>query len=170
MKLFHVSDVHFGAEDPAAIAWFAACVAAERPDAVIMTGDLTMRARRDEFARGAAWLEALGVPVTVEIGNHDIPYYSDPFGRLVRPYRRYLAVERMIERSLALPGVTVVPLRTVARLQWRIDQSKGQVSRRSLAQAAAAIRAAPAGDLILVAAHHPLAGREEDEEIDTVGG
>ena len=55
-KLFHVSDVHFGAEDPAAIAWFADCVAGERPDAVIMTGDLTMRAARLELARGcAAW-------------------------------------------------------------------------------------------------------------------
>ena len=41
-KLFHVSDVHFGAEDPAAIAWFARCVAEERPDAVVMTGDLTI--------------------------------------------------------------------------------------------------------------------------------
>lgn len=162
MKLFHVSDVHFGAEDPDAIAWFDACVADERPDAVIMTGDLTMRARRDEFARGAAWLTALRVPVTVEIGNHDIPYYSHPIGRIVRPYRRYLALERLIERPLALPGVTVVPLRTVARLQWRIDQSKGQVSRRSLAEALVAARAAPTGDLVFVAAHHPLVGKGPD--------
>ncbi len=170
MKLFHVSDVHFGAEDGAAVDWFAACVADERPDAVIMTGDLTMRARADEFARGGEWLAALGVPTTVEIGNHDIPYYSDPIGRLVRPYRRYLALERMIERPLALPGVTVVPLRTVARLQWRIDQSRGQVSRRSLAEALATIRAAPAGDLILVAAHHPLLAAGGTEEGHTHGG
>ena len=49
MKLFHVSDVHFGAEDRAAIAWFAACVADEKPEAVVMTGDLTMRAKPEEF-------------------------------------------------------------------------------------------------------------------------
>jgi len=32
LKLFHVSDVHFGAEDPAAIAWFSECVAEENTD------------------------------------------------------------------------------------------------------------------------------------------
>jgi 3',5'-cyclic AMP phosphodiesterase CpdA len=58
-KLFHVSDVHFGKEDPAAIAWFKACVEAERPDAVIMTGDLTMRARTHEFEAGGEWLKSL---------------------------------------------------------------------------------------------------------------
>ena len=72
-KLFHVSDVHFGAEDPDAIAWFAACVAAEKPDAVVMTGDLTMRALPGEFDAGGKWLQSLGVPVTVEPGNHDVP-------------------------------------------------------------------------------------------------
>lgn len=160
-KLFHVSDVHFGAEDPAALQWFAGLVAAERPDAVVMTGDLTMRARTAEFEAGAAWLRSLNVPVTVEIGNHDVPYYSDPLRRLFRPYRRYAAVERMLERPLAVPGVTVVPLKTVARLQWRVDQSKGTVSRRSLAAALTMVAAAPKDHVVLVAAHHPL--------IDTVG-
>ncbi len=170
MKLFHVSDVHFGAEDPAALAWFAACVTDERPDAVVMTGDLTMRARTDEFDAGGRWLRSLGVPVTVEIGNHDIPYYSDPIGRLFRPYKRYAAAEQLIERPLSLPGVQVVPLKTVARLQWRVDQSKGQVSRRSLAAALATIAAAPPGDLIFIAAHHPLIDVRERALGGTHGG
>ncbi len=49
IRLFHVSDIHFGAEDAAALDWFAALVRDEQPDAVIMTGDLTMRARAREF-------------------------------------------------------------------------------------------------------------------------
>ena len=170
MKLFHVSDVHFGAEDPVALAWFARCVATEAPDAVVMTGDLTMRARPVEFEAGGHWLRSLGVPVTVEIGNHDIPYYSDPIGRLLRPYKRYAAAEALIERPLSLPGVRVVPLRTVARAQWRIDQSKGQVSRRSLAEAMATIAAASLGDLILVAAHHPLVDPRPGGREHTHGG
>lgn len=156
IKLFHVSDVHFGAEDSAAIDWFAACVRDERPDAVVMTGDLTMRALPREFEAGGAWLRSLGVPVTVEIGNHDIPYYDDPIRRLLHPYRRYAAIEAMVERPLTLPGVTIVPLNTIARLQWRVDQSKGRVSATSLAAALARIAIAPEGDVILVAAHHPL--------------
>ena len=169
-KLFHVSDIHFGAEDPEALDWFAACVAAEKPDAVVMTGDLTMRARTREFEASAKWLGSLGVPMTVEIGNHDVPYYSDPLRRILRPYHRYTAIERLLERPLGVAGVTVVPLRTVARLQWRVDQSKGVVSRRSLARALDTIAAAPPGDLILVAAHHPLLDAGLQESTRTHGG
>ncbi len=156
IRLFHVSDVHFGAEDPAALAWFAERVAAEKPHAVIMTGDLTMRATKREFQAGGAWLQSLGVPVTVEVGNHDIPYYWDPFRRLFAPYQRYAAIERMIEKPLDLPGVTVVPLKTTARAQWRWNWSKGRVSQSSLRRALALIEQAPKDHLILVAAHHPL--------------
>jgi len=155
-RLFHVSDVHFGAEDPAAVAWFRDVVAVEKPDAVIMTGDLTMRATRGEFQRGGDWLRSLGVPVTLEVGNHDIPYYWDPFRRLFAPYQRYAAVEKMIERELDLPGVTIVPLKTTARAQWRWNWSKGRVSGGALRRALAMIAAAPKDRLIFVAAHHPL--------------
>jgi len=154
--LFHVSDVHFGKEDPQAIAWFKERVEAERPDAVIMTGDLTMRARTREFEAGGAWLKSLAAPVTVEVGNHDIPYYWDPIRRFLNPYSRYAAIEKMIERPLELAGVTIVPLKTTARAQWRWNWSKGHVSPRSLRSALALIEKAPAGNLIFVAAHHPL--------------
>ena len=39
--------------------------------AVLITGDLTMRARSHEFAAACDWIGALDVPVTVEVGNHD---------------------------------------------------------------------------------------------------
>lgn len=155
-KLFHVSDVHFGAEDPAALAWFAERVAAERPDAVIVTGDLTMRARRSEFDAGGKWLRALGVPVTLEVGNHDLPYYWDPIGRLFTPYRRYGAAERLIEQPLDIPGVSIVPLKTTARAQFRWNWSKGRVSAGALRHALGLIAAVPKGNLIFVAGHHPL--------------
>ena len=169
-KIFHVSDVHFGAEDPEAIDWFTACVAAEKPDAVVMTGDLTMRAKAAEFDAGARWLQGLGVPVTVEPGNHDVPYYSDPLRRLFDPYHRYAAVERLLERPLAVAGVTVVPLKTVARLQWRVDQSKGTVSERSLGEALRLVAAAPKDHVILIAAHHPLIDIGLTEPTRTHGG
>lgn len=161
IRLFHVSDLHFGCEDRAALDWFRARARAERPDAVIMTGDLTMRARSREFAAAARWLKSLGLPVTVEAGNHDLPYF-DPLARLLAPYARVRALERMIETPLAVKGVTVVPLKTTARAQLRLNWSKGHVSaaalRRALALVAAARdRAAGEGEgLILVAAHHPL--------------
>jgi 3',5'-cyclic AMP phosphodiesterase CpdA len=156
IKLFHVSDVHFGAEDPDAIRWFSERVAAEKPDAVVMTGDLTMRATRAEFQAGGDWLRSLNVPVTVEVGNHDIPYYWAPFRRIFAPYQRYAAVEEMIEEPLDIPGVTIVPLKTTARAQWRWNWSKGRVSPGALRRALALIDDVPTGNLIFVAAHHPL--------------
>jgi 3',5'-cyclic AMP phosphodiesterase CpdA len=156
IRLFHVSDVHFGAEDPAAIAWFTDAVARERPDAVIMTGDLTMRATPGEFQRGGDWLRSLNVPVTLEVGNHDIPYYWDPLRRLFAPYSRYAAVEKMIERPLEIAGISVIPLKTTARAQWRWNWSKGRVSSGSLRRALALMAEVPKGNTILVAAHHPL--------------
>lgn len=156
MKIFHVSDVHFGAEDPRALDWFAACVADERPDAVIMTGDLTMRARSREFDAGGKWLRALGVPVTIEVGNHDLPYYWDPLRRMLSPYKRYGAAEKLIEKPLDLPGLSIVPLKTTARAQWRWNWSKGHVSDGALARALTLVKQAPKGNLIFIAGHHPL--------------
>ncbi|WP_010162048.1 metallophosphoesterase family protein [Sphingomonas sp. PAMC 26617] len=155
IRLFHVSDVHFGREDAAAIAWFDALVHAERPDAVVMTGDLTMRARRREFAAGLEWLQRLPVPVTVEVGNHDLPYWN-LFDRFFRPYRRMGKVERMVERPIDLAGVAIVPLVTTARAQWRLNWSKGYVSRGALRRTLDLIAAVPENRLIFIAAHHPL--------------
>ncbi|UZK66124.1 metallophosphoesterase family protein [Sphingomonas sp. M1-B02] len=154
-RLFHVSDVHFGREDRDAIDWFGRKVKEERPDAVIMTGDLTMRARAAEFSAAAKWLESLGRPVTVEVGNHDLPYFN-LWARFVTPYKRYRAIERMIERPLDLKGVSVVPLKTTARFQLRMNWSKGYVSGHALRQTLALAEAVPADDLVFVAAHHPL--------------
>jgi len=154
-RLFHVSDVHFGREDRAAIAWFDDLVHKEQPDAVIMTGDLTLQARRSEFANGLAWLQGLGVPVTVEVGNHDLPYFN-LFERFFRPYRRFLSVEKMIETPLELAGVTIVPMVTTARFQWRLNWSKGYVSQGELAKTLALVRAARPGTRVFIACHHPL--------------
>ncbi len=169
IRLFHVSDVHFGAEDKAAIAWFGEAVRREQPDAIIMTGDLTMRARTAEFEAAAEWLESLGRPVTVEVGNHDLPLYN-LFARFVRPYRRYKRLERMIERPLEIDGVAIVPLKTTARFQFRWDWSKGYVSDGALARTLRLIQRVPKDDLIFIAAHHPLIDVGTKSSGETRGG
>ena len=154
-RLYHISDLHFGLEDRAALAWFADIVRREPPDAVLITGDLTMRARSREFAAACDWIGALDVPVTVEVGNHDLPYFN-PVARFLYPYRRIRRIERLVERELDLEGVAVVPLKTTARAQWRFDWSKGWVTPKALAKTLTAIDALPPGTKALVTAHHPL--------------
>lgn len=154
-RLFHISDIHFGLEDPRALAWLVDCVEREKPDAVALTGDLTMRARHHEFAAACRWISALKVPVTVEVGNHDLPYFN-PIERFLDPYRRFRSIEHVVERPLDIDGIAIVPLKTTARAQWRFNWSKGHVGERALAECLARIDALPAGTVTLVACHHPL--------------
>ena len=168
-RLFHVSDVHFGAEDARAVDWFTAMVAADRPDAVIVTGDLTMRARRREFAAAADWLRGLAAPVMVQPGNHDLPYLN-LVERFTAPYRRHETIAGVVAREVEFTDVAVVPLSTTARAQWRLNWSKGYVSDASLAQTLALIAAVPAGRRILVACHHPLIEAATRSTASTRGG
>ena len=153
--LFHLSDIHFGLEDNKALDWVKQEIAERRPAAVAITGDLTMRARHREFAAACHWIQSLAAPVTVEIGNHDMPYFN-LVERFFAPYRRFRAIEGLIEREIDLPGIAIVPLKTAVRAHPRLNWSKGWVSARSLSKCLAAIDALPAGTRALVAVHHPL--------------
>ncbi|MEW9854770.1 metallophosphoesterase family protein [Novosphingobium sp. M1R2S20] len=155
IKLFHISDIHFGLEDTQALAWVEDCIAAERPDAVAVTGDLTMRARHREFIAACSWIRSLDVPVTVEIGNHDMPYFN-PIERFFTPYKRFRGIEAVLERELDLGNVAIVPLKTTARAQWRTNWSRGWITKPALRKTLAMIDALPKGTRVLVTAHHPL--------------
>jgi 3',5'-cyclic AMP phosphodiesterase CpdA len=158
-RLFHISDLHFGLEDRAALEWLANLVRTEHPDAVVITGDLTMRARRREFAAATSWVKGLGVPVVIDPGNHDLPFYNLR-ERFTDPYRRFLAFQAQFERPLqlssAMQGAAIIPLKTTARAQLRLDWSKGRVGTRALAATLAAVDALPAGTRALITCHHPL--------------
>lgn len=169
MRLFHLSDLHFGAEDPEALAWARQAIAAEAPDAVAITGDLTMRARDREFVAACAWIDGLQRQVTVEVGNHDLPYFN-LLARFFDPYRRFRRIEAVVERQVDLPGLAIVPLTTTARAQPRLDWSKGWVRRPALDRTLAALDALPAGVDALVTVHHPLAETSYAGERLTAGG
>jgi 3',5'-cyclic AMP phosphodiesterase CpdA len=165
IRIFHISDIHFGLEDGAALDWVVDCVRRDRPDAVVITGDLTMRARHREFAAAARWIQSLGVPVMVEAGNHDLPYFN-LIERFFDPYRRTRVLQAATGQAAtgqaatghaaALPGLAIVPLKTTARAQARFNWSRGRVGQRSLASCLAAIKAQPQGMRTLVTCHHPL--------------
>ncbi|RDC61178.1 hypothetical protein HME9302_02397 [Alteripontixanthobacter maritimus] len=157
--LFQLSDIHFGLEDNTALDWVAAEIAARKPDAVMITGDLTMRARHSEFAAAREWIErailAHNVPVTLEVGNHDMPYFN-PIERFFAPYKRFKGLEALVERPLGLPGMAIIPLKTAVRAQPRLNWSKGWVTDRALQECLSLLDAVPDTARRLVAVHHPL--------------
>lgn len=168
--LFHVSDLHFGQEDRAALDWFAAEVARARPAAAICTGDLTMRGTAREFALAAEWLGSLAAPVSIEPGNHDVPYYHRMLRRLTRPYAHFHALRAAVGQRVVLEDLAVVPLKTVARAQLRLNWSKGRVSERDLALTLDDLAAHAAKPLRLVACHHPLVEADTKANASTRGG
>lgn len=168
-RIFHLSDIHFGAEHLEAVEWARACIERERPDAVCITGDLTIRARHREFAAATRWISGLGVPVTVEVGNHDMPYFN-LVERFVDPYRRFRAIKSMVEREIDLPGLAIVPLKTATRAQWRFPWSNGWVTNDALERTLEAIAQVPTGDRVIVTAHHPLIERSAAGKRLTING
>jgi 3',5'-cyclic AMP phosphodiesterase CpdA len=167
--LFHASDLHFGAEDSAALAWFAQAVTDAQPDAVIITGDLTMRARSAEFAAAQAWLAGLGRPVLIEPGNHDLPYFN-PVRRIWRPYGRVMRLQEQLHEGVTLDHVQLVSLRTTARVQWRFNWSKGRVGKRALHEALLALQDDSHSRLRIVLTHHPLVEADTQSSGRTTGG
>jgi len=168
--LFHVSDTHFGVEDRAAIAWFAAAVHAERPKAVICTGDLTQRATRGQYAAAASWFAALDVPVMLQPGNHDLPYYN-LWERFRRPYARFDALDKAARAELALEHVLVVRFDTVAPAQWRWPWSDGVVTREKLDQALSMLDAVSDDPRPrIVVCHHPLLAEYDGARNPTIRG
>lgn len=169
-RLFHISDVHFGVEDKAALDAVARAVADERPDAVVCTGDLTQRAKHSEYAAAARWLAGLGVPVVLEPGNHDLPYYN-LWERFADPFRRYRRLRAAVPGDFTSPDVVLVPLRTTVRAQPRFPWSDGVVRPAALRQTLAALaglRDDPRTRIVI--AHHPLLGPPGQRRNPTIGG
>lgn len=168
--LFHVSDVHFGVEDRGALDWFASAVADEKPNAVVCTGDLTQRATNRQYDDARDWFMSLGVPVMVQPGNHDMPYYN-PWERFRRPYARFGAMEAAVGKELSFDHAIIVPLDTNARAQWRWPWSDGIVKEKKLAPTLARIRELGDDERVkLVACHHPLLPDKDESANPTING
>ncbi len=86
--LVHLSDLHFGRVDAALLDPLRALVQRIAPDVVVVSGDLTQRAKSEEFEQARAFLDSLPGPQIIVPGNHDISLYN-VFRRFVHPLERY---------------------------------------------------------------------------------
>ena len=99
--IVHLSDIHFGRVDPATIEPLASAISRRSPHLLAVSGDLTQRARRREFAAARAFLDALPFPRLVIPGNHDVPLHN-VFTRFLTPLARYR--HAITERSVPGPS------------------------------------------------------------------
>src|ERR1700675_617851 len=94
--LAHLSEPHFGRIERATVRALIATVTEARPDIVVVSGDLTQRAKQREFQEASEFLDALPSPQIVVPGNHDVPLYNI-LARALKPLRNY---QRYISNEL----------------------------------------------------------------------
>lgn len=155
-RIVHLSDVHFGGEDAEATEAATALVAADPPDLVMVTGDLTLNGLPREFEAARRWLARLPQPMLCTPGNHDTPYWNIPLRALVPfdRYRRYIGPPGA--GAFEGAGLAARMINSARGAQPRPDWSKGAIRLKTADADVAALAKAPAGDLRIVGCHHPL--------------
>jgi 3',5'-cyclic AMP phosphodiesterase CpdA len=152
IELAHISDLHFGTEDRRLAIRLAEELHELAPRLVVVSGDLTQRARRAQFAAARRYLDALPRPLLVVPGNHDIPLY-DVGRRALDPMGRY---QRMITSDLEPfhleADLAVLGLNTTRPARWK----EGSISPRQVELIHERFAAAPAGAHRVLVTHHPF--------------
>lgn len=117
-KIVHLSDIHFGTADHAVVDRAIDKINELEPDIVVVSGDLTQRARSVEFRQAKAFLDKLPLPQIVVPGNHDIPLYNvyNRFFRRLDNYRKYISDDMtptFIDDEMAVIGVNTARSLTI---------------------------------------------------------
>lgn len=86
--IVHISDLHFGRVDEKRILPLSRLIKKITPDIVVISGDLTQRAKAEEFIAAEAFIRSLKQKVLVIPGNHDIPLFN-LFARIFTPFKKY---------------------------------------------------------------------------------
>jgi len=151
--LIQISDTHFGTEQTPVVESLVRLVFDQSPELIILSGDITQRARRSQFRAAKVFLSRLGkIPVLAIPGNHDIPLFS-PAARFLWPYRNYRhEISGDLEPEFETADLLVSALNTT-RWYRHID---GEVSEEQVERVARRIECATANQLRIVVAHHPV--------------
>lgn len=163
--LVHLSDLHFGRVDPELLDPLRELVHRIAPTVVVVSGDLTQRAKSEQFEEARAWLDTLPGPQIVVPGNHDISLYN-VFRRFALPlerYKRYITDDLdpvFIDDEIAVLGVN-----TARSLTWK----DGRVNKEQVEKIRSTLAGLPQEVTRVVVTHHPFdlpEGAKEDDLVD----
>lgn len=164
-KIAHLSDLHFGAIDPLVLASLASAIRAAGPNIIVVSGDLTQRARTVEFRAARDFLATLPLPQIVVPGNHDVPLYNiglrafSPLGR----FQRFFGTDMtpvFTDDEIAIVGVN-----TARALTFK----DGRISRAQVAGIEKQLSHLGPGVTRIVVTHHPFEGTVGEPRQGRVG-
>lgn len=155
-RILQLSDLHFGPPYVSEVGLAVQRIAPElQPDAIVVSGDFTQRAKRQQFQDARNFIEHLpDVPRLYVPGNHDVPLYrvvermKDPHGL----YKEYICPE--LNPVLSLDHAILVGFDSTAP---HSAISNGVIHQWQLEAAEKTFAAAPTDVLRIVVAHHHFA-------------
>ncbi|MGB0723164.1 MAG: metallophosphoesterase family protein [Gammaproteobacteria bacterium] len=156
VRIAHLSDLHFGRIDTRVLEGLRSSLDSLAPDTVLISGDLTQRARHREFEAAAEFVQALPFPTLIVPGNHDLSgdnlpeRFLDPW----RKWRRHFGPELLPE--LRLPGLHVLGINTARRAGWSLDWSRGRINAAQMAHIERVFQDTADRTLRVLVAHHPF--------------
>ena len=167
VTILHISDPHFGTEQAPVVEALVRLATAQQPDVLVLSGDITQRAKTVQFAAARAFCDRLPIAHRISLpGNHDIPLLNIAM-RLLAPYQRYQkAFGHALEPVLDLPEVCVLAVKTTRR--WR--HVNGEISAQQVARVAARLRLARPAQLRIVMLHQPIHVMQSSDAHDQVIG
>jgi 3',5'-cyclic AMP phosphodiesterase CpdA len=149
--LVHLSDLHFGSVRAALIEPLIETVRRIQPSLIAISGDLTQRARPQQFRDARSFLDRLAAPRIVVPGNHDVPLYNFLARfRGLAGYRRYLA--RDLEPFYRDGELAVLGVNTARALAFK----GGRINNRQVMRAAALLADQPEAVTKIIVSHHPF--------------
>lgn len=152
-RVLHISDIHFGPPHlPDLSNAIVSLVDGRQPDLVVISGDLTQRAKPEQFRQARAFVDRLSAPTLTVPGNHDVPLWRvwervfDPYGA----YRKHFDEE--LEPSFEDDELFVVGINTAHG--W--TTAGGRIRSSRLEEMARQFARAPETLFKVVVAHHHL--------------
>lgn len=150
--IVHISDLHFGRIDAALLDPLRSAIAGLAPHLVVVSGDLTQRARAEQFREARDYLATLARPQLVVPGNHDVPLYNI-FKRFLGPldnYRRYISQE--LEPAFVDDEIAVVGVNTARSLTFK----GGRINEEQLERVRAKLCNIDERVVKMIVTHHPF--------------
>jgi 3',5'-cyclic AMP phosphodiesterase CpdA len=152
-NLLHISDVHFGPPHLETLSeGVLEFIERDPPDVVVLSGDLTQRAKAEQFRQARAFVDRIPVPTVVVPGNHDVPLYR-VWERIFAPfaaYRRHFSEE--LEPVYRDDELMIVGVNTA--YNWTFKGGRIRLDR--LQEVADQMAAVPEEVFKVVVAHHHL--------------
>jgi 3',5'-cyclic AMP phosphodiesterase CpdA len=161
----HISDIHFGDAHAEVVERLIEKVCELVPDVVVVSGDLTQRARKGQFREARKFLDRLPRPHLIVPGNHDVPLYN-VVARFMQPltkFKKYITEDltpEFLDSDVAIFGINTARSLTI---------KGGRVSNEQVDDLVSRLGVVSEEKVKMIVTHHPFDLPEGFDEDDIVG-